>query len=151
MALFWLAKRRRKGYGRRGLSTVVTSILLVTAVSIMGTGLVAWSNSSFAAQQLNVANQAADRIDLIRESFVVEDVWFYEPNKADITIRNTGDLAITISNIYVNNSQAWSGNQVIPMESVATITIDIDWGTGDAQSIMVKTARGSDVKQIWKS
>jgi hypothetical protein len=117
----------------------------------MGTGLVAWSNSSFAAQQLNVANQAANRIDLIRESFVVEDVWFYEPNKADITIRNTGDLAITISNIYVNNSQAWSGDQVIPMESAAKITVDIDWGTDNAQSIMVKTARGSDVKQIWKS
>lgn len=121
----------------------------------MGTGLVAWSNSSFAAQQLNVANQAATRIDLIRESFVVEDVWFYEPtpgNKtADITVRNTGDLAITISNIYVNNTQAWTGNQVIPMESIAKITVEMDWGTGDAQSIMIKTARGSDAKQVWKS
>lgn len=130
--------------------------MMVVAVSIMGTGLITWSNSSFAVQQLNVANQAASRVDLIRESFVVEDVWFYEPipgNKtADITIRNTGDLAITISNIYVNNTQAWTGNQVIPMGSVATITVeDINWGTGDAQSILVKTARGSDAKQIWKS
>ena len=119
----------------------------------MGAGLVSWSNSSFAVQQLNVANQAANRIDLIRETFVVEDVWFYDDDgkKGNITIRNTGELAVTISNIYVNNTQAWSGNQIIGMGDVATITLDVDWDSGNAQSILVKTARGSDVKQVWKS
>lgn len=150
MAILLLAKKR---YSRRGLSTVVTSIIMVAAVGIMGAGLVSWSNSSFAIQQLNVANQAANRIDLIRETFVVEDVWFYDDDgkKGNITIRNTGELAVTISNIYVNNTQAWSGNQIIGMGDVATITLDVDWDSGNAQSILVKTARGSDVKQVWKS
>lgn len=150
MAILLLAKKR---YSRRGLSTVVTSIIMVAAVGIMGAGLVSWSNSSFAVQQLNVANQAANRIDLIRETFVVEDVWFYDDDgkKGNITIRNTGELAVTISNIYVNNTQAWSGNQIIGMGDVATITLDVDWDSGNAQSILVKTARGSDVKQVWKS
>jgi hypothetical protein len=146
--------RNRRRYSRRGLSTVVTSMLLVTAVSIMGVGLVSWSNSSFATQQLNVANQAASRIDLIRESLVVEDVWFYNAGtKADITIRNTGDLAITINKIYVNNTQAYPGSQVITTGNTAKITIDMNpnWEPGNAQSIWVVTERGSEVKQIWKS
>jgi len=150
MAILLLPNKR---YSRRGLSTVVTSIIMVAAVGIMGAGLVSWSNSSFAVQQLNVANQAANRIDLIRETFVIEDVWFYDDNgkKGDITIHNTGELAVTISNIYINNTQAWSGNQIIAMGDVATITLDVDWDSGNAQSILVKTARGSDAKQVWKS
>lgn len=123
------------------------------AVGIMGTFLVSWSNSSFSAQQLNIANQTASRINLIKESFVIEDVWFYDSGgkKADITIRNTGDLGITISNIYINNTEAWSDTQVIAIEDTAKITVNTSWGSGDAQSIWIKTSRGSEAKQIWKS
>jgi archaellum component FlaF (FlaF/FlaG flagellin family) len=143
----------KRRHSRRGISTVVTSILLVTAVSIMGTGLVAWSNSNLAVQQLNISNQAANRIDLIRESFVIEDVWFYDSGtkKADVTIRNTGDLAITISKIYLNNSQTWTGDQVITSGNVTIITMNTSWQSGNAQSIWVVTERGSEAKQTWKS
>jgi archaellum component FlaF (FlaF/FlaG flagellin family) len=148
-----LPRRNRRRHGRRGLSTIVTSLLLVVAVAIMGTFVVSWANSSFAAQQLNIANQAADRINLIKEDFVIEDVWFYDSGgkKADITIRNTGDLAVTISKVYVNNTEAWSGDEVITIGSTAKITFNTDWGSGDAQSIWLKTERGSEAKQIWKS
>lgn len=143
----------KRRHSRRALSTVVTSMLLVTAVSIMGTGLVAWSNSNLAVQQLNISNQAASRIDLIRESFVIEDVWFYESGtkKADVTIRNTGDLPVTISKIYLNNSQTWTGDQVITTGNVTIITINASWQPDNAQSIWIVTERGSEAKQTWKS
>jgi archaellum component FlaF (FlaF/FlaG flagellin family) len=122
------------------MSVVVTSLLLIVAVGMIGSFLLAWSNSTFAIQQFTIANQTANRINLAKESFVVEDVWFYNSGgkKADITIRNTGDLAITISKVYINNTQAW-------------IPVITQWGSGDAQAIQIQTARGSQAKQLWKS
>lgn len=119
----------------------------------MGTFVVSWANSSFAAQQLNIANQASSRINLIKEDFVIEDVWFYDSGgkQANVTIRNTGDLAITISKIYVNNTEAWSGAQSITIGSTGVMTFSTQWGSGYAQSIWLKTERGSEAKQIWKS
>lgn len=135
------------------MSIVVTSLLLVAAVGVMGAFLLAWSNSTFGMQQLTIANQTASRINLVKESFVVEDVWFYDSSgkKADITVRNTADLPITISKVYINNSEAWSGSQVISPDNTAKITVNTQWGSGDAQSIQVQTTRGSQAKQLWKS
>jgi archaellum component FlaF (FlaF/FlaG flagellin family) len=135
------------------MSVVVTSLLLIVAVGMIGSFLLAWSNSTFAIQQFTIANQTANRINLAKESFVVEDVWFYNSGgkKADITIRNTGDLAITISKVYINNTQAWTGSQVINPNNTAKIPVITQWGSGDAQAIQIQTARGSQAKQLWKS
>lgn len=127
---------------------------MVVAVGIIGAYLITWSNSTFAQQQAQIANQTASRINLIKETFVVEDVWFYNSGgqKADVTIRNGGDLAIKISKIYVNNTEVWTGSQVISKDTAAKVTgISVNWGTGKPQSIWIKTERGSEVKQIWKS
>jgi hypothetical protein len=134
------------------MSTVVTTLMLVAATGVIGSTLVAWSNSSFSMQYLNISNTTNSRINLVRESFVLEDVWFYSPNKADVTIRNTGDLAVTVTKVYVNNSQAWSGSQVIPIGTGSRITVNnLSWGAGHLQSILVTTTRGGEVKQVWKS
>jgi len=149
----------RKGpvHGRRGVSTVVTTLMLVVATGVIGSALAAWSNYSFATQSSQVSNQTASRINLVKENFVVEDVWFYikQPGNvysANVTIRNTGDLAITVSKIYVNNTQVWSTGKSIPIGSVVTIKdVPISWRPGDLQSIWIHTIRGTDVKQAWKS
>lgn len=126
--------------------------MLVAAVGIMGSFLVTWSNSSFTAQQVKIANQTDSKINLIRESFVIEDVWFYNqpPEKMNVTLRNTGDVAIRITHIYINNTQVWNGGQVINATKVAEISFSKDWNTGSPQSFWVKTQRGSEVKQVWK-
>jgi len=147
--------RNRRRYTHRGMSTAVTSIILVAAVSMMGAGLVSWSNSSFAIQRLEISNQTVSRINSINERFVIEDVWFKTlqdgTKVADITVRNTGDLAVRISHIYVNNTQVWNTGQTIPIGTSATITIHTSWSSNHAQYIWVKTSRDIGVKQVWKS
>jgi hypothetical protein len=136
------------------LSTVVTSLLLVVAVAIMGTFVLAWANSSFAVQQRDIADQTADRINLVKEGIVIEDVWFYidGPDRyANVTIRNTADLALTISHIYVNNTQVWNTGEAILIGEKEEIEVELDWDAGAPQSIWVKTERGTEVKQVWKS
>jgi hypothetical protein len=139
------------------MSAVVTTLLMVVATGVIGSALAAWSNSSFAIQGMQISNQTATRINLVKETFVLEDVWFYtkQPGSiqsANVTVRNTGDLAITISKIYVNNTQVWSGSQSIPIGTVATIKdVPVSWRSSDLQSVWIHTARGTDVKQAWKS
>ena len=151
--------RNRRRHGRRGLSTIVTSLMLVAAVSVMGVGILSWSSISFANQQREISNQTDSRINLIEESFIIEDVWFYTNatgNYANVTVRNTGDLAVVISYVYLNNTQAWNDGEVILIGDVATIDVPkidlgIAWESDRSQSIWVKTERGADAKQVWKS
>jgi hypothetical protein len=128
--------------------------MLVAAVGIMGSGLVAWSNSSFSIAQQKIANSTDSKINMIRENFVLEDVWFYSQGPTDyanVTIRNTGNVAIKISHIYVNNTQVWNTGQMINATEAETIRATFNWEPNNLQSIWVKTTRDSQVKQIWKS
>lgn len=150
--------RNRRRYRRRGISTVVTSLLLVVAVGIIGAFLVSWANSSFAIQRANIAEETSDRINLVKESFVIEDVWFYTEAGptyyANVTIRNTGDLAFTVSHIYVNNTQFWNTGETILISEKEEIKVPFGltpWDSDSPQSIWVKTERGTEVRQVWKS
>lgn len=145
---------RRRGKSRRGISTVVTSVMLVSAVSLLGSFLVSWSSSNFTAQKLNIARAVDDRVNQISESYVAEDVWFFSNatgSYAKVTLRNTGDVAARITHIYVNNTQAWSGSRLLPQEGVQSITFQGSWGAGKSQEIWIKTERGSELKQVWRS
>jgi len=151
--------RNRRRCGSRGISTVVATLLLIVATGVIGSALAAWSNSSFAIQGMHITNQTASTINLVKESIVVEDVWFYTkppsipPTNAfaNVTVRNTGDLAITVSKIYVNNTQVWSGSQTIPIGNTATIKAPVSWKNNNLQSVWIHTLRGTDAKQAWKS
>src|SRR5690242_20315626 len=84
---------------RRGVSVVITSLMLVVAVSMMGTFLVSWGNSKFASQEAIIANQSSARINQAQESFVVEDAWFFKNatnSYANVTVRNSGNVALTV-------------------------------------------------------
>lgn len=105
-------------------------------------------------QQQNIANQTNSRINLINESFIIEDVWFFSNatgSYANVTILNTGELAVRVSNIYVNNTQAWNDGKDILIGEVETIDMPLAWETDRPQSIWIKTERGAEAKQVWKS
>lgn len=139
---------------RRGIGTVVTSIMLVSAVSMLGAALVSWSSSSFALQRVGVSEEIDDRVNQLSEGFIVEDVWFYSDSGtkyATVTVRNTGDVALKISNVYVNNTQLWNAGHVIPRSEVGTVTFEVNWSDGGAQNVWVRTERGTDAKQLWRS
>jgi hypothetical protein len=121
----------------------------------MGSFLVAWSSSSFGIAQRQIANSTDTKINQVRESFVVEDVWFAQwangTKYANVTVRNTGDVAIKVSHIYVNNTQAWNAGKTIVQNTAATIQVRTNWGSNHLQSIWVQTYRMAEVKQAWKS
>jgi hypothetical protein len=91
---------------------------------------------------------------MIRENFVVEDVWFYTQSGTDyanVTVRNTGNVAIKVAHIYVNNTEVWNTGQLVNATKAVTIKTTVDWSPNSLQSIWVKTSRDAQVQQVWKS
>ena len=129
-------------------------MMLVSAVSLMGTFMVSWSSSNFTVQKLNIAKAVDDRVNQISENYIVEDAWFFSNSTskyAKVTLRNTGDVAIKITNVYVNNTQVWTGSKMMLQETTQSVTFQSNWGAGKSQNIWVKTERGNELKQVWKA
>ena len=90
---------------KRGLSTVVTTAILLTAVSMMGIYLVGWSNSSLLIQQLNLENSFNDKINKLNEDIFIENVWFDDdPYTVNVTTNNVGIIGLNITEIKLVNS-----------------------------------------------
>ncbi len=90
---------------KRGLSTVITTAILLSAVSIMGIYLVGWSNSSLLIQQLNLENSFSDKLNKLNEDIFIENVWFNDdPYFVNITINNVGVIGLNVTQIKLVNS-----------------------------------------------
>jgi len=136
---------------KRGLSPVISSVLLATAVIAIGLSVVVWSNSAFSARQSGASAFLSSRSESLKESFVIEDVWFYQgsPRYVDVTVRNVGTIDLEVVAIYMNGTTVWEGSQVIDVGETATIKVTFAWQSGEYR-IVVATARGNQVRE-WHS
>ncbi len=90
---------------KRGLSTVVTTAILLSAVSIMGIYLVGWSNSSLLNDQIRLENSFNDKINKLNEEVFIENVWFNDdPYTVNVTTNNVGIIGLNITQIKLVNS-----------------------------------------------
>jgi archaellum component FlaF (FlaF/FlaG flagellin family) len=86
----------------------------------------------------------------LKESFVIEDVWFYNsPKYVNITVRNVGSIDMEVVAIYMNGTTVWDGSQVIDVGETATIKVIFAWDSGEYR-IIVATARGNQARE-WYS
>ena len=90
---------------KRGLSTVVSTAILLTAVSIMGIYLVGWSDSSLLIQQIKLETSFNDKLNKLNEDIFIENVWFDDdPYFVNVTINNVGVIGLNITEIKLVNS-----------------------------------------------
>jgi hypothetical protein len=122
---------RRQGFttnfmkNRRGLSTVVTSTLLLSAVAVLGTSLVTWSNGNLKTFETNLANTTSSVTNEVSENLVFENIVFcfgsgekcpqafsppnhYYPG-VNITLTNTGTVSVNVAQIQLNGTSWGAG------------------------------------------
>lgn len=89
--------------GRAGFATVVSAAILISAVTILGSVVLIWANTTFNAQQKKIGDYYEDNSNLLKENFVIEDVWLNKvpSNYINITLRNVGDEAIKVKEISI--------------------------------------------------
>lgn len=145
--------RQRDKYMRAGLSTIITTAIMLTAVAVMGTSTVAWSNSKLTTFETGLAGSASDKTNKIQEKLSIENIWFCKscyttplpPHGVNVTLTNTGNLALNVTQIQINNATyvyPVSNTVIFPGKS-SSWQQNYNWQSKTPINIYVTTARGS--------
>jgi flagellin-like protein len=89
-------KSKRGIRSKRGISTVVASILVLAITVALAVGLLTFG-SSFMASQQKIQPPTTDQIK-------IENVYFVDSSTVQVTVRNVGTGAVNVTDIYVNGA-----------------------------------------------
>lgn len=143
---------------RRGLANVVTTAIVLSAVSIMGVMMLGWSNTNLLAQQVELEEVFSTRMNKINEDLLIENIWFATPslpsmteNHLNVTLTNIGILGLNITTIRVTNVTASNTTSFDydyvdwGMVKSATVSSNVtyQWQSGDELDVLVFTHRGN--------
>jgi len=91
---------------RHALANVVTSAIILSAVSIMGVMMLQWSNSSLTTQKQAIEETFSTQTNKINEDLIFDNVWFSStcPGKCiNVTMSNVGTLGLNVTQIDLIN------------------------------------------------
>ena len=136
---------------RRGLASVVTGAILLSGVTLLGTGLVSWTNSNLSTHQQSLQSSYSTATDKINEFLIIENVWFGQnPQKfVNITMTNIGNVGLNVTKIELTNStnsMEYQFSDVILPEKSHSEQIPYGWGDNELVDITVTTVRDSIYK-----
>lgn len=138
---------------RRGLSTVVTGAILLSAVAIMGIMIVAWANTNLTQHQIELEETLSNNYNRINEKILIEHVWFNSIGPAiNVTMNNIGTVGLNVTEIKITNitsSQLYSFTQtdagIIPGGSLS-INQNFGWVTNTPYEVLIITGRDIQFK-----
>lgn len=146
---------KRRGY-RRALSTVVTSVILLSAVAIMGTMVVTWANMKLGSQEEALTVTFTNNINKLNEDFIVEYVWYdYVLNNVNVTITNVGIIGLNVTEIKFVNPSDYSNlvtlsitdGGILVQKSFNTNVTYSGLTSGDTFNVVVTSERGNIVQK----
>ncbi len=135
---------------RRGLSSVVTGAILLSAVAIMGVITVTWANSNLVKHQQNLDSIASDNFNKINEKMLIEHVWFNRNGPViNMTLNNIGTIGLNVTTIKITNvtsSQTYSfthTNGGIAPSGTVSLTDNFGWVASTPYKILITSARNT--------
>ncbi|MFB5636122.1 MAG: hypothetical protein ACE5RB_05785 [Nitrosopumilus sp.] len=145
-------KQARK---RRALATVITSAIMMTAVTVMGGAGVVWSQTSLNSQQIEMNDTVDDYLNKINESMMFEYVYCNsDPCETIIVvITNVGNLGVDVSEIKFYDKvsgfskvQSLSKGQIMPDGSISVVVDDTSFQFYDVLDVSATTTRGNIIQ-----
>jgi len=136
-------------YSRSGLASIVTTAMMLTAVAIMGSGVIVWGKSNFSANEMAVSSSTTTSVNRINENLAIEKIWFgTNPQKfVNITMTNNGNIGLNVTQIQFSTSttskQFQFSNQAILLKKTGSIQIPYSYSDKIPINILITTARGS--------
>lgn len=135
---------------KRGLSTIVTSAILLSAVSVLGIGIIGWANTNLSTHQAELDETFAVNHNKINERITVEHVWFGNTGPSiNITMSNTGTLGLNVTQIKIQNidsGQYYTYPQTdggIVYGGELSLNETLTWTASTPYDILVETNRGN--------
>lgn len=140
---------------RRALASVITSAIMMTAVTIMGGAGVVWSQSSLNSQQIEMSDTVDGYLNKINESLIFEYVYCNNAPCDDIIVvlTNIGDLGVDVSQITIQNKisgfskiHSLSKAQIMPDDSISVVITDSSFSSYNILDVSATTSRGNIIQ-----
>ena len=150
---YWKNNKQFNLINRRALANVVTSAIILSAVSIMGVMMLGWSNSSLATQKQSIEEVFSTQTNKIHEDIIFDNIWFSTTcpgNCVNVTMSNVGTLGLNVTEIkFIDGGTlveleifTYTNAGIMPSESFST-NATYPWTSGDDIDIIVFTERGN--------
>lgn len=138
---------------RRALANVVTSAIILSAVSIMGVMMLAWSNTNLNTQKQAIEEAYSTQTNRINEDLIFENVWFSTTcpgNCVNVTMSNVGTIGLNVTEMKFTDGNTlaeldifyYTNGGIVPSGSFST-NATYAWVSGDDIDITVFTNRGN--------
>jgi archaellum component FlaF (FlaF/FlaG flagellin family) len=138
---------------RRGVSEIISTIIIILIVSIAGSLLFTYSSGLFQGQQDKALKENKLSTDQVQERYKLTTVWWNgNDNLLNITVYNYGTLDIEISDIYINGVRVqiyfFGRNEVIISEKYLRVAFasPVSIVYGETYSFNIVSSNG--VKKI---
>ncbi len=144
-----------KARKRRGLATVITSAIMMSAVCILGSTGVVWSQTSLNSQQVEMANSVDGYINKLNESIVYEYVYCNDDpcGTINVVLTNVGEIGLDVSKISISDKISGfskihpvSSGMMMPDNSIAISINDPSFSSYSVLDVMVETYRGNIIQ-----
>jgi hypothetical protein len=145
-------KQARK---RRALATVITSAIMMTAVTILGGAGVVWSQTTMNSQQMEMSETVDTYLNKINESMMFEYVYCNSDpcDRIIVVITNVGDLGLDVSKITISDKQSGfqkvhslSKGQIMSGDSISVVIDDLAFQLYDVLDVSATTDRGNIIQ-----
>ena len=146
----WMQARKR-----RGLATVITSAIMMSAVCILGSTGVVWSQTSLNTQQAEFTNSVDSYLNKINETMMYEQVYCSDVTCGTIIVvlTNVGQVGIDVSQISIsdkisgfNKIHPVSSGIIMPEKSIAISINDPSFSSYSILDVMAETSRGNIIQ-----
>jgi archaellum component FlaF (FlaF/FlaG flagellin family) len=137
---------------REAISTIVTTAILLAAVSTLGVFVLVWSSTSLMQERQELERVFSTQINKLNEDILIENVWFITSptKKVNITVTNVGSLGTNVTEINFVNSTTYmqllgtkyTDGGMSPYKSLSK-NITYTWTSGKKFNINVITNRGN--------
>lgn len=139
---------------KKGISTLVATILMINTAIVMGAVMIAWAMGLIGAYQGGTQVQYTLIGERAQEAVVIEHVWFMTgPSKSIIVfVRNVGAREAELVSLYVGGS-SYTPNGTWPYtlttSNKVALQIAYNWAYGTSYLIVAATKRGNQARGEW--
>ena len=145
----------RQARKRRALATIITSAIMMSAVTVLGSAGVVWSQTSLNSQQVEMADSVNNYSNKLSESIVFEYVYCND-NPCEtivVVLTNVGEIGLDVSEISIsdkttgfNKIQSISSGGIMPQSSIAIPINDPSFSSHSVLDVMTTTSRGNIIQ-----
>jgi len=146
--------------GKRGISEIISSLIVILIVSVAGAGLYAYSLNAFSASGSSFLLQMSAREERAQERLLITAVWWNVTNNyLNVTVLNYGKIELVINAVYIDGGQVSASTytngkgEMVAVRSLVYVKFTSPISVIDSQTyeIIVVSERGSRDVFYWKA